>query len=67
MNQVPAIGHVRIAFYNNIEMNKTNVIIGALFLALIALFACQVKWMTDSRNLIEEQFDHKISMAMVYA
>jgi two-component system, OmpR family, phosphate regulon sensor histidine kinase PhoR len=48
-------------------MNKTNIIIGASFLSLIALFAFQVKWMTDSRNLIEEQFNHKISMAMCYA
>ena len=48
-------------------MNKTNIIIGASFLALMALFAFQVRWMTDSRNLIEEQFNHKISMAMCYA
>jgi len=48
-------------------MNKTNIIIGSAFLALIALFAFQTKWMTDSRNLIEEQFNQKVNMALTYA
>ncbi len=48
-------------------MNRTNIIIGSAFLALIALFAFQTKWMTDSRNLIEEQFNQKVTMAMSYA
>lgn len=48
-------------------MNRTNIIIGASFLALVVLFAFQIRWMTDSRNLIEEQFNHKVSMAMCYA
>lgn len=48
-------------------MNRTNIIIGASFLALVVLFAFQIKWMMDSRNLIEEQFNQKVNMAMCYA
>lgn len=49
------------------KWNRSNLIIGASLLALLALIAFQVKWMTDSRNLIEEQFNQKVSMAMCYA
>ncbi len=48
-------------------MNRTNIVIGASSLALIALIAFQVKWMSDSRQLIEEQFNQKVNMAMGYA
>lgn len=41
-------------------------IIAASF-ALIALVLFQVKWMMQSRDLIEEQFNHKVSMALCKA
>ncbi len=49
------------------QKNRTNIIIGASFLALVALFAFQTKWMTDSRNLIEQQFNQKVNLALCYA
>jgi two-component system phosphate regulon sensor histidine kinase PhoR len=48
-------------------MNRTKIVIAASSLALLALIAFQVKWMTDSRHLIEEQFNQKVTMAMCYA
>lgn len=49
------------------KWNRTNFIIGASSLALIGLFAFQVKWMSESKKLIEEQFNQKVSLAMCYA
>ena len=49
------------------KFNRTTYVIGASTLALIALFVFQVKWMSDSRNLIEQQFDQKVRMALCFA
>ena len=47
--------------------NTIGYIIAASSLALIALVVFQVNWLNHSRNLIEEQFDQKVRMAMCYA
>ena len=47
--------------------NSTLYVIAASTLALIALIAFQVKWMSDSHRLIEEQFDEKVHLALCYA
>jgi two-component system, OmpR family, phosphate regulon sensor histidine kinase PhoR len=49
------------------KFNRTTYVIGASTLALIALFVLQAKWMSDSRNLIEQQFDQKVRMALCFA
>ena len=49
------------------KFNRTTYVIGASTLALIALFFLQAKWMSDSRNLIEQQFDQKVRMALCFA
>ncbi len=48
------------------KSNRTTYVIGASTLALIALIVFQVKWMNDSRHLIEEQFDQKVRMALCF-
>ena len=47
--------------------NSTFYVIVASTLALIALIAFQVKWLSDSHRLIEEQFDEKVNLALCYA
>jgi len=47
--------------------NSTFYVILASTLALIALIAFQVKWLSDSHRLIEEQFDEKVNLALCYA
>ncbi|MEO0470512.1 MAG: HAMP domain-containing sensor histidine kinase [Bacteroidota bacterium] len=42
-------------------------IIGCAGLGLIALVLIQVQWMRQSRDLIEEQFNHKVNMALCNA
>ena len=49
------------------KLNRTTYVIGASTLALIALFILQVKWMSESRALIEQQFDQKVRMALCFA
>ena len=44
--------------------NRIVYLISAASLALIALFVLQVKWMTNSHALIEEQFDQKVRLAL---
>ncbi len=51
----------------NIHQRKINLIIAASCLALIGLIYFQVKWMQQSRDLLEEQFDQKVSMALCSA
>lgn len=47
--------------------NKIPYIIGASSTALILLILIQVKWMHQSRELIENQFDQKVNMALCRA
>ncbi len=47
--------------------NKIPYIIGASSIALILLIVIQVKWMDQSRTLIEDQFDQKVNMALCRA
>ena len=47
--------------------NSTFYVIAASTLALIALIAFQVKWLSDSHRLIEEQFDEKVHLALCFA
>jgi len=49
------------------KFNRTTYVIGASTLALITLFVFQAKWLSDSRNLIEHQFDQKVRMALCFA
>ena len=49
------------------QFSRTSYVIAASTLALIALIAFQVKWLSDSRNFIEEQFDEKVRLALCYA
>jgi len=46
---------------------RINYVIFASFLAITALICLQVKWMKDSHNLMEEQFDQKVRMALCLA
>lgn len=47
--------------------NSTIILITAAAFALIGLLLLQVKWMQQSRDLIEEQFEQKVKMAMCSA
>ncbi|MFN7115727.1 MAG: sensor histidine kinase [Saprospiraceae bacterium] len=47
--------------------NKSTWLIGASCLALILLILFQVNWLRHSRQLLEEQFDQKVSMALCSA
>jgi len=49
------------------KFNRTTYVIGASTIALIALFILQVKWLSESRDLIEQQFDQKVRMALCFA
>jgi nitrogen-specific signal transduction histidine kinase len=49
------------------KFNRTTYVIGASTIALIALFVFQAKWLSDSRHLIEQQFDQKVRMALCFA
>ena len=49
------------------QFDKTAYVILASTLALLALVAFQVKWMADSRQQIEEQFDQRVRMALCFA
>lgn len=49
------------------RINNISLVIGAATLALIALVFFQVKWMMQSRDLIEEQFNNKVNMALCAA
>lgn len=49
------------------KWNSTFPLIAASALALIGLLLLQVKWMQQSRDLIEEQFEQKVKMAMCSA
>ena len=46
------------------RFNKIKLLLFASALALILLILFQVKWMLYSKDLIEEQFNQKVSMAM---
>ena len=46
------------------KFDKIIYVIWAASLALIALFVLQVQWMMNSHDLIEEQFDQKVRMAL---
>ena len=49
------------------QWNKVNAVIAGATLALIALVLLQAQWLLHSKNLIEEQFNQKLSMAMCMA
>lgn len=46
------------------KFNKVPYLFGFVCLALIALMAFQIYWLNLSKNLIEEQFDQKVNLAM---
>lgn len=48
------------------QSNRTSYVIAASTLVLIALIAFQVKWLTDSHRIIEEQFDEKVRLALCF-
>lgn len=49
------------------QSSRTSYVIAASTIVLIALIGFQVKWLTDSQRLIEEQFDEKVRLALCYA
>ncbi len=49
------------------QCNKVNAVIAGATLALIALVLLQAQWLLHSKNLIEEQFNQKLSMALCMA
>ncbi len=51
----------------NFQWNKVNAVIAGATLALSALVLLQAQWLFHSKNLIEEQFNQKVSMALCMA
>ncbi len=49
------------------SLSRTSYVIIASTLALLALILFQVKWMSNSRALIEEQFNRQVQMALCFA
>lgn len=49
------------------QWNKVNAVIAGATLALSALVLLQAQWLFHSKNLIEEQFSQKVSMALCMA
>ena len=49
------------------QWNKINAVIAGATLALSALVLLQAQWLFHSKNLIEEQFSQKVSMALCMA
>ena len=49
------------------QSSRTSYVIAASTIVLIALVGFQVKWLTDSQRLIEEQFDEKVRLALCHA
>lgn len=49
------------------RINNISLIIAASTLALITLVIFQVRWMLQSRDLLEEQFNNKVNMALCAA
>ena len=49
------------------QWNKVNAVIAGATLALSALVLLQAQWLFHSKNLIEEQFNQKTSMALCMA
>ena len=50
-----------------VPYNKIPIIIAVATIALLSLIFIQIKWMQQSKNLIEEQFDQKVDMALCMA
>jgi len=49
------------------QWNKVNAVIAGATIALSALVLLQAQWLFHSKNLIEEQFNQKVSMALCMA
>lgn len=49
------------------QFSRTSYVIAASTIALIALIAFQVKWLSDSQKFITEQFDEKVRLALCFA
>ena len=47
--------------------NRIKIVIAAACLALLGLIAIQVRWMNYSRQLLDEQFEHRVDMALCNA
>jgi len=47
--------------------NRIKIVIVASCLALLGLIAIQVRWMNYSRELLDEQFEHRVDMALCNA
>ena len=47
--------------------NRIKIVIAASCLALLGLIAIQVRWMNYSRVLLDEQFEHRVDMALCNA
>jgi signal transduction histidine kinase len=47
--------------------NRIKLVIAAACLALLGLIAIQVRWMNYSRELLDEQFEHRVDMALCNA
>jgi two-component system phosphate regulon sensor histidine kinase PhoR len=49
---------------HNYNINKVPYLFGVVCLALLSLVAFQIIWLSNSRDLIEEQFDQKVNLAI---
>jgi two-component system, OmpR family, phosphate regulon sensor histidine kinase PhoR len=49
------------------KTNRIKIVIVASCLALLGLIAIQVRWMNYSRQLLDEQFEHRVDMALCNA
>ena len=49
------------------KFNYSSLLVGASAMALIALIFFQLRWMHHSNNLLEEQFKHRVDMALCNA
>lgn len=49
------------------KKNRIKIVIAASCLALLGLIAIQVRWMNYSRELLDEQFEHRVDMALCNA
>ncbi len=49
------------------KFNYSSLLVGASAMALISLVFFQLRWMRHSNNLLEEQFKHRVDMALCNA
>lgn len=64
---VPQFNYLNLIFGPMLLSNRITYVTIASTLALVALVFLQVKWVSDSKKMIEEQFNQKVRMAVCSA